>query len=146
MDALVESGAQQPVGGDNVDGFKLRKAREQIEVRQIQTLRIRDPVAHRHHNLTNGSPGLVRQQVLTKAVLIARVRMHQTPFVLAEGRRQQSRLAEHALGPTVVLRVPRQHVLEEFLETSHRTALPPQLIVEAQDFGDQPFPHRRPAG
>src|SRR5947207_1421072 len=46
MKALVEAGAKNRFGADDVDRFEAWNAREQIEVSHVETVGVRDPIGH----------------------------------------------------------------------------------------------------
>src|SRR2546429_4706917 len=59
-------------------------------------------------------------------------------LVPADRLGKKAGLREHSIRSTIVLRIPRQALLEKLLEARDVARLAAKLIVEAQDLGHEP--------
>ena len=141
MQPLVETGRQQAAGDDDVDRLEPREAREQIEIGLVQPVGIGDPVADGDDDVQDGIGTLTADQAVAQRVFVERARSRDPLLVLAAGGGEKARLLQHPGRAAVQVGVAREEVDEQLLEPIDPLALPPELVVEPDDFGDQPRTH-----
>src|ERR1700741_2471723 len=115
-DALVNTRAEQLNGRDDVELFECGQARQQIEVRLVESTRFGDPVADRQNHAANRHWCSFINQALAERVLVAPAGGGEALLVAAERRGEVPRLAEHPLGATVEFGIPLERLFEEGLE------------------------------
>ena len=124
----------------DVDRFERGHSREQIEIGLAQPIRIGNPVSDGDDDVASGISRFGGDEAIPQRVLVDECAARQAAFVRSIHGREKPRLPEHPLGPAIELDVRRQAVAENLFESSDSLALTPELVVEANDFGDEAGP------
>ena len=111
--------------------------RQQIEIGDIQSAGIGNPVGDRDHDRRGPATPTIDDQAFPQGVLVAGARGGHAALVGAKGRRQHPRLLQHPLGAAIEFGIAPQRLFEQLLEARDLLALTPKLIVEAEHLGDQ---------
>lgn len=141
VDPLMKSRPEKRLGCHHVDALDTWHSCQQIEIGHEQTIRIGNPVGHRHDNVPEGRVHGVGSQTIAQHMLVACVTFEDTPLVFAECSRKQPRLKQHPGGAAIDLRRPSpKSLLDQLFEPLCLLALATQLVVEAEHLGDEPGP------
>src|ERR1700704_3723504 len=79
-------------------------------------------------------------QALAEPVFVTSATGLDATLVPAERLGEKACLRQHSLRPAIVLRVPRQALIEKLLEARDVPPLAAKLIVETQHLGHEPRP------
>ena len=124
------------VGRDHGDPRQPRKSRQQIEVRGVQTRRVRGLVRHGHDDLRDRLGRFRNEQPFPQPMLVHAAKGVQPAVVGAERRDQEAGLQQETPGSTIEVGARLELLDEEPLERVHRTLVAPELIVERQQRRD----------
>ena len=114
-----------------------------------KAVRIGDPIGDGDDDVPNRIGRGRAEQMFAQRVLVHVRALRQLTLVGAIDGGEKARLPQHPLGAAIEIGVAREVLREELLEPRDALPLPPQLIVEAHDLGDEPRPEvkrRRRAG
>jgi hypothetical protein len=139
VQALVEAGTENRFRRHDVERGEPGDPRQQIEVRGKQAMLVGDPIRHGDDHVTDRRACRLRDQPLAQRVLVTSVGLAHAAFVVTKRIGQKPRLAPHPLGRAVDV-VGAERTVNQLLEPFHVLRLTTQVIVEAQQLGDEPRP------
>src|SRR5581483_3091367 len=127
IETLAESGSQHGLSADDVEPLQSGNSRQQIEIGDVQTVLVRDPVRDRNDDVTDRIGGGGREQLVAKDVFVARVGLADATFVLTERIGEKSRLLSHPRRAAVDIIVTAERLVDQLLEPRHRLRLPSKV-------------------
>ena len=113
----METGSQDVLRAYEVDRFETRQARQQIEIGDVETIGIGNPIRDGDDDVAHGiARGFVHREPFPQCVLVARASLGHGAFVFAKDGGEKPRLREQPLGAAVG-RCARQRIHDELLES-----------------------------
>ena len=130
VQALMETGVEQPLSGNDIHPLEPGQSRKQIEVGRPQSSRVGSPIGNRDHHVPKGPNRWHFPEQFAKALLVQASRRGHAALVGAERRHQKPCLAQQASRATVHLGAGLQLTGQQTLENVDRATLPAELVVQ----------------
>jgi len=115
----MESRSENRLRGNDVERLEARDPREQIEIGDVESLGVRDPIRDRDDDALNRIGGGLGDQSIAEEVLVARAGLANALLVLAKGAGEKPRLLSQPLGAAIEVAVAAERVGDELLEPLH---------------------------